>query len=144
MAHYENQIYKNENQIYKKKILVVDTDEEILNLLYHDLSDEYRVTIAGTATEAISALKKERFSAAILAYQLPNVSGIELAEELKSSVGDMCIILMNGRLSTSGLERKVIDEVLKKPDVRDVPTLRKEFVPDLREVLRKCAELCRN
>ena len=67
----------------KAKILVVDDDESLLNLLKLRLEDaDYQVTLAETKTEAVTYAAKDVHDAAIVDLRIGEESGIEVLEKL--------------------------------------------------------------
>jgi diguanylate cyclase (GGDEF)-like protein len=69
--------------MYKLKILVVDDDPDILDLIEATLEDEYEVIKAGSGQEAISLIKKETPDLVILDYMLPDIEGPAICERLR-------------------------------------------------------------
>jgi two-component system chemotaxis response regulator CheY len=67
-----------------KKILVVDDEADVRMAIKDVLEDEgYGVSIAEAGKEALVILKKEKFDLAILDFFMPEMSGRELAEEIR-------------------------------------------------------------
>jgi two-component system, OmpR family, alkaline phosphatase synthesis response regulator PhoP len=68
----------------KEKILVVDDEEDILELLKFKLSKEgYQVTCAASGEEALRCVRSETPDLIVLDLMLPGIDGIEVARELK-------------------------------------------------------------
>ena len=68
-----------------KKILAVDDEEDILELLTFNLSREgYRVVSAATGEAALKAVPKEIPDLIILDLMLPGIDGLEVARRLKN------------------------------------------------------------
>jgi DNA-binding response OmpR family regulator len=68
----------------KEKILVVDDEEDILELLKFKLSREgYQVACAASGEEALRCARSETPDLIVLDLMLPNIDGIEVARELK-------------------------------------------------------------
>lgn len=80
------------------RILVVDDEQDVLEALYHSLGRRgYQVSTASCGNEAIEKVKKERFDVALLDIQLPDISGIEVLEQVKQVDSEIeAIILING------------------------------------------------
>lgn len=67
-----------------KKILVVDDEADVRTAIKDVLEDEgYGVSTAEAGKEALAILKKEKFDLAILDFFMPEMSGRELAEEIR-------------------------------------------------------------
>ena len=68
-----------------KKILAVDDEEDILELLTFNLTREgYRVVSAATGEAALQAVPKEMPDLIILDLMLPGIDGLEVARRLKN------------------------------------------------------------
>ena len=68
----------------KKKILVVDDEEDILELVRYNLSREgYDVLSAGTGEEAIQLVTNEKLDLMVLDLMLPEMDGLEVTRMLK-------------------------------------------------------------
>jgi len=69
----------------KEKILVVDDEEDILELLKFKLSKEgYQVMCAASGEEALRCVRSETPDLIVLDLMLPGMDGIEVARELKN------------------------------------------------------------
>jgi len=67
------------------KILVVDDEEDILELVRYNLArDGYRVVCAASGEQALSRAKSEPFDLIVLDLMLPGIDGLEVAKRLKS------------------------------------------------------------
>jgi two-component system phosphate regulon response regulator PhoB len=69
----------------KERILVVDDEEDILELIRYNLVKEgYHVTGALTGEEALKKARDELFDLIILDLMLPGIDGLEVAKKLKN------------------------------------------------------------
>nr|WP_321398624.1 sigma-54 dependent transcriptional regulator [uncultured Desulfobacter sp.] len=85
---------KSEGQI---NVLVVDDEKHIRRLLEKELSSpRRRITTAGNAQAAISAVQKTRFDVIILDIMLPDANGIELMARFQEEILAVQIILITG------------------------------------------------
>ena len=67
------------------KILVVDDEEDILELVRYNLArDGYRVVCAASGEQALSRAKSEPFDLIVLDLMLPGIDGLEVAKRLKN------------------------------------------------------------
>ena len=67
------------------KILVVDDEEDILELVRYNLAREgYRVVCAATGEQALNKAGSEPFDLIVLDLMLPGIDGLEVAKKLKS------------------------------------------------------------
>lgn len=77
------------------RVLVVDDDPEMRNLLLDVLSKEgYEVTLAADGADALLRLTKQEFAAVILDKNMPGLSGLDLLPGLRTICPDTPIILI--------------------------------------------------
>jgi len=70
----------------KERILVVDDEEDILELVRYNLTKEnFQVTCAATGEEALDKLKKESFDLILLDLMLPGRDGLDTCRIIKGS-----------------------------------------------------------
>jgi diguanylate cyclase (GGDEF)-like protein len=67
----------------KLKILVVDDDPDILDLLKVTLEDEYQVTAASCGNEALEKIKKNLPDLLVLDYVLPDIHGPQICKIIR-------------------------------------------------------------
>ena len=64
----------------KERILIVDDEEDILELVrFHLAREGYQVTLAVTGEEALKKAKREAFDLIVLDLMLPGLDGLEVA-----------------------------------------------------------------
>ena len=82
----------------KKTILVVDDDPAILELTSGFLREDYNVLTAVNGKEALQAMKefKGELSLLLSDFEMPEISGIELATRLAVDRPQIKILLMSG------------------------------------------------
>jgi two-component system phosphate regulon response regulator PhoB len=69
----------------KQRILVVDDEEDILELVrFHLAREGYQLTLAATGEEALKKAKLETFDLVVLDLMLPGLDGLEVAKALKA------------------------------------------------------------
>jgi len=69
-----------------ERILVVDDEEDILELVRYNLTREgYHVTGALTGEDALNKARSEAFDLIVLDLMLPGIDGLEVAKRLKNS-----------------------------------------------------------
>jgi two-component system alkaline phosphatase synthesis response regulator PhoP len=69
----------------KERILVVDDEEDILELVrFHLTREGYQLTLAATGEEALKKAKHETFDLIVLDLMLPGLDGLEVAKALKA------------------------------------------------------------
>jgi two-component system response regulator GlrR len=80
-----------------EKILVVDDDKNLLELLRMKLeSEQYAVTAAVSEGEAIQAVKDQIFDLALVDLQLIHRDGISLMEDLHAINPEMPVLILTG------------------------------------------------
>jgi two-component system, OmpR family, alkaline phosphatase synthesis response regulator PhoP len=124
----------------KDKILVIDDEEDILELLRFNLTKEgYQVCSASTGEEALSLARTERPDLVLLDLMLPGIDGLEVSRRLKADplTRSMPIVMLTAKGEesdiVSGLELGAEDYITK-------PFSRKVLVARLRAVLRRKEE----
>lgn len=94
----------------KRKILVVDDDREILQLLSAQLGRHgYEVVWAADGVGAISSARKEQPDLIVLDLGLPAGDGFVCLDRLKRSVelGPIPVIVLTGREGSDALAQRV-------------------------------------
>ena len=77
------------------KVLLVDDEEDILNLLSYNFTKEgYKVFTASNGKDAIEAANKHLPEVIVLDVMLPDIDGIEVCESLRKNPDlNKCYIL---------------------------------------------------
>jgi thioredoxin reductase (NADPH) len=112
----------------KPVLLVVDDDVEVLKALERDLREryrrDYRVLRAGSATEALEAVRElKRRGASIALFlvdqRMPDMTGTEVLVELKKLYPDACKVLLTAYADTaaaiSAINDVGVNHYLTKP-----------------------------
>ena len=69
----------------KERVLVVDDEEDILELVrFHLTREGYQLTLAATGEDALKKAKHETFDLIVLDLMLPGLDGLEVAKALKA------------------------------------------------------------
>ena len=105
----------------KERILVVDDEEDILELVRYNLTKEgYHVTGALTGEDAIQKARSESFDLIVLDLMLPGIDGLEVAKRLKNSPKTEQVPIV--MLSAKGEEADIVtglelgaDDYITKP-----------------------------
>lgn len=123
----------------KAKILIVDDEEDILQLVEYNLRQNgYQVVCATTGEEALHAARTEQPALIILDLMLPGIDGLEVCSALKNdpSTSAMSILMLTAKGEQSeiiaGLELGA-DDYVTKPFNPQVLTAR------VRALLRRAA-----
>jgi DNA-binding NtrC family response regulator len=78
-------------------ILVVDDNITVCWIVQRMLSDgQYQVQISQSVADALGAIEQEHFDVYVLDYRLPDGSGFDVAERIRSTRGATPIILITG------------------------------------------------
>jgi len=123
----------------KQKILAVDDEEDILELLRFNLTKEgFAVVCAASGEEALKAALSQRPDLILLDLLLPAMDGLEVARRLKSnpSTQEIPVIMVTAKGEeadiVAGLEVGAEDYITK-------PFSRKVLIARVRAVLRRKA-----
>jgi DNA-binding response OmpR family regulator len=125
------------------KILVVDDEPNVLRLIGYALQIEgYEIVTAETGVEALSKVETEGPDLVILDIMLPDLSGIEVCQQLRSKPEtiDLPIIMLSARTQVpdriKGLEAGA-DEYVTKPVDSDEMVARVAALLDRTQRLRQ-------
>lgn len=124
----DHRVTPTKTQITKRKILVVDDEEDVRNLIARTLSRAgYEVEVAADGESALELLQKNHYHVLFTDLKMPGISGIELIEEARKVNPDLQSIILTAFAS----QETAIDAVnlgctgyLQKPltDINDVVT----------------------
>jgi len=120
----------------KLKILVVDDDSDIRDLIALTLNKDYNIIEAGNGQEALDKTKKEKPDILILDYSLPDIDGIEICKTLRKNRHFLHtpILMLTGKTEVDdkvkGLEAGVDDYMLK-------PFAPQELIARIKMLLRR-------
>ena len=105
-------------------VLVVDDDVKICLIIHRMLSDkQYEVQSAHFVADALGAIEKKSFDVYVLDYKLPDGSGFDVTERIRSKWGASPIILISGYDPSAVALRAQnlnISNFLEKPFSREV------------------------
>ncbi len=104
----------------RKRILVVDDEEDILELVrFHLVKEGFAVTGVGSGEEALAAIKNGAWDLVVLDLMLPGIDGFTVAKRIKSNsaLAKIPIIMLTAKTEESdvvaGLEIGAEDYVTK-------------------------------
>ncbi len=82
----------------KKRILVVDDDQNMLQLLYSFLRDSYRVKMVDNGKDAIESLRSQKPDLMLLDYLMPEMNGKETLEIIRQdeNLKDLPVFFLTG------------------------------------------------
>ena len=95
---------------HKKKILVVDDQRNIREMLSNFLDGEgYQSTVAERGEEALALLEKETFDAVLCDIMMPGISGFQALKEVKRR-DPLAVVIM---ISALPVTRPVVEHIEK-------------------------------
>jgi len=91
----------------KERILVVDDEEDILELVrFHLAREGYQLTLAASGEEALKKAKREAFDLIVLDLMLPGLDGLEVAKALKADAKTQAVPII--MLTAKGEDADVV------------------------------------
>jgi DNA-binding response OmpR family regulator len=125
----------------KKKVLVIEDDADIRNLIRHNLTrDGYEVSLAENGEEGLRLARKSAFDLAILDLMLPGMHGLDMCRAIREdeklrSTGILIVTAKDEEADiVTGLELGADDYLVKPFNIR-VLTAR------VRAVLRRLSDI---
>src|SRR6202047_513178 len=104
-------------------VLVVDDDNAVCRIVQRMLSDEqYQVQTSQSVADALRAIEQKPFDAYVMDDKLPDGSGLDIAERIRSKGNEAPIILIscdNTNSVASRAEKFRIFDFLQKPFSRE-------------------------
>ena len=105
-----------------KRVLIVDDNIYVRDLLHTFLKDASEIEICGEAidgAEAIEKAKQLKADVVLLDLSMPNMNGVETASILKKTMPDVCVIMFtmySENIPQSAISSMGVDVVLSKTD----------------------------
>src|ERR1700726_3105824 len=100
-------------------VLVVDDDIAVCRILHRMLSDEkYQVQISQSVADALTVIEQKPFEVFVMDYKLPDGTGLDVAEQIRSKGSEAAIILISGYDPSSvalRAEKLRISDIIEKP-----------------------------
>ncbi|MCI7352071.1 MAG: response regulator transcription factor [Ruminococcus sp.] len=99
------------------KILIVEDDADISNMLSELLSPHYSISQAFSGTEAVMCAEREEFDLILLDLMLPGLTGEEVLERVRAQ-GNVPVIAVSAKDDKStkvGLLKSGVDDFIGKP-----------------------------
>ena len=69
----------------KNRILLIDDDRDLLNLLYNCMNEKYEVNIAWNGKQGLDFLKQKKYSLILLDVILPGIDGFSILKKIAPS-----------------------------------------------------------
>lgn len=81
-----------------KRVLVVDDDQNMLQLLYAFLRDSYEVVMADSGKAALDCLRTQKADLMLLDYLMPEMNGKETLEKIREDekLKDLPVFFLTG------------------------------------------------
>jgi len=127
----------------KARILVVDDEPEIREVLCALLSDDYFCEAVGSAEEALSVLGSKGFDLIISDIMMSGMSGLEMVPKVLSISPDAVVVMISGvqtiESAIKALRAGAFDYIMKPFDLRQVEAAVKRALEhhDLRVAKRR-------
>ena len=100
-------------------VLVVDDDIAVCRILHRMLSDEqYLVQTSQSVVDALEAIEQKPFDAYVMDHKLPDGTGLDVAERIRSKGSEAPIILISGYDPSAvalRAEKLRISDIIEKP-----------------------------
>lgn len=106
------------------RILLVDDEEEITDILADLLSEDYTCQKAGSAEEALARLQGSEFELVISDITMPGMSGLEMIPHVKELAPNTVVVMISGMQTVESaigaLRLGAFDYLMKPFDLRQV------------------------
>lgn len=117
----------------KRKVLIVDDEESVLELLEDVLADEgFQVRRAENGSEALDMIARESFDVALMDIRMPEMDGMEALRRIQEQSRKTGVILMTAYATTDvaiqAMKMGAFDYVLKPFDLDEVVMVIKKAV----------------
>jgi DNA-binding NtrC family response regulator len=91
-----------------KRVLVVDDEESILDLLSEVLGEEgYQVDGVTSGLDALKKMKKKNFDVMLVDLKLPKMDGMELLRTVRTVEPQLPVIVMSGNVSLQSVIQSI-------------------------------------
>lgn len=106
------------------RILIVDDEVEITEILADLLSEEYECIRAGSAEQALARLQESEFQLVISDITMPGMSGLDMIPHVKEFAPDTVVVMISGMQTVESaigaLRLGAFDYLMKPFDLRQV------------------------
>ena len=125
----------------KEKILIVDDEEDILELVKFNLTKEgYKTMLAATGEQALEITQNNRIDLIVLDLMLPGIDGLEVTRIIRNNPETQTIPIV--MLTAKGDESDIITGLeLGANDYISKPFSLKELIARLRNIFRRQKQL---
>ncbi|MBI2602350.1 MAG: response regulator [Deltaproteobacteria bacterium] len=115
----------DEKNKQKAKVLIVDDEEDLTELIKLALKNDYEITSCFDGKEALFLLEKVKPDIVITDIYMPILGGLDLINEIRRISRIPIIVISGGRLTKKipYLESKGVSSIIEKPfSVRELKT----------------------
>lgn len=123
------------------RILIVDDEVEITEILADLLSEDYECVRAGSAEQALSQLADNHFQLVISDITMPGMSGLEMIPHVKEGSPDTVVVMISGMQTVESaigaLRLGAFDYLMKPFDLRQVEAVVKRALEHYELVVAK-------
>jgi DNA-binding response OmpR family regulator len=111
----------------KPRVLIVDDEQVVCDLLYDELSERgYLCTTVLNANDALTKLAAQSFDVALLDIRLPGISGMEVLAEMRSNHTNTAAIMITAvndvDTAVEAIKLGASDYIVKPFDVNKIST----------------------
>jgi CheY-like chemotaxis protein len=99
-----------------KRVLIVDDEPELTEVVREYLQDHYEVVVANSGTTALASFRQRRPDVVFLDINMPGASGVEVLKELRRADPTLPVIMV-----TVNTEAAVLQECLREGAFAYVP-----------------------
>lgn len=141
MLHlYVTQQGRSIDEAMKSKILAVDDEKDILELISYNLNKEgFRVSVSTDGEDALRLIRQDKFDLILLDLMLPGIQGMELCKILKASKDTSSIPVIMLTAKTDEFD-KVLGLEMGADDYITKPFSPRELIARIKAVLRRTHE----
>jgi cyclic di-GMP phosphodiesterase len=109
---------------YRSRILIVDDEQDINEILSDLLGEGYNCTSARSAEEALARLRESEFELVISDITMPGMSGLDMLPHVKSIAPNIVVVMISGMQTVESaigaLRLGAFDYLMKPFDLRQV------------------------
>ena len=100
----------------KKRVLVVDDDHDVRNILYRFLLLQgFAVETTENGMEAFEIFTENHFDAVLTDFHMPCMDGLTLARQIRMDDPQILIIIITSDIWMSTQEKALVNYVIEKP-----------------------------
>jgi len=103
----------------EQKILIIDDDETLCKVIGEELEQEnYSVTCSLSGKDGLTKLNNERYDLILLDYQMPEMDGYEVFQEIRKISSSLPVIIITANTDIDTIQKfadKGICDLVNKP-----------------------------